>query len=80
MWGCILYLVNQLLMFPLNNEHDDAPDALEGAVQLARASEQVGAGIEECGSLPFIIPTDSENHVVVRDQQFWIVFVHHLAA
>jgi len=27
----------------LTSEHDDAPDALEDAVQLARASEQVGA-------------------------------------
>ena len=43
MWGCILCLVNQLLGFPLTSEHDDALDALEGAVQLARASEQVGA-------------------------------------
>ena len=43
MWGCILCLVNQLLRFLLTSEHDDAPDALEDAVQLARASEQVGA-------------------------------------
>jgi len=37
-------LINQLLRFPLTSEHNDAPDALEGAVQLARASEQAGAG------------------------------------
>ena len=43
MWGCILSLVNQLLRFPLTSEYDDAPDALEGAVQLSGASEQVGA-------------------------------------
>jgi len=43
MWGCILRLVNHLFRFPPTSEHDDAPDALEGAVQLARASAQAGA-------------------------------------
>ena len=43
MWGCILCLVNHLLRFPLTSEHDDSPDALEGAVQMARASKQAGA-------------------------------------
>jgi len=36
-------LINQLLRFPLTSEHDDVPDALEGAVQLARSSAQAGA-------------------------------------
>lgn len=36
--SCLSY--NQLLRFPLTSEHDDAPDALEGAVQLARSSAQ----------------------------------------
>ena len=36
-------LVNQLLRFPLTSEHADAPDVLEGAVQLATSSAQAGA-------------------------------------
>lgn len=36
-------LVNELLGFRLTSEHDDAPDALKGAVKLARSSAQVGA-------------------------------------
>jgi hypothetical protein len=35
-------LINQLLRFPLTSEHDDAPNVLEGAVQLARSSAQAG--------------------------------------
>jgi len=41
MWGCILCLVNHLFRFPLTSEHDDAPDALEGALPLLRSSAQV---------------------------------------
>ena len=36
-------MINQLSKFPLTSEHDDAPDALEGAVQLAWSSAQAGA-------------------------------------
>jgi len=43
MWGCILRLVNHLFRFPPTSEHDDAPDALEGALPLLRLSAQVGA-------------------------------------
>jgi len=31
----------------ISSKHDDAPDALEGAVQLAKSSAQAGAGIED---------------------------------
>ena len=36
-------LVNHLLRFPPTSEHDDAPDVLESALQMARASAQAGA-------------------------------------
>ena len=40
--GYMMYLVNQLLKLLPINEHDDAADVLESAMQLARSSAQAG--------------------------------------